>query len=417
MSITTSSPRPRTEPAEAPATSPAPSAPEQTARAARRRDPWLDEARYLVMLLVVTGHALSFLLDASGARGAYTWIYAFHMPVFVLISGYVSRSWAGSPRQVRTLVTGLLIPYVALNVGLDAFRSWLDGDPFAPNLLDPAWTTWFLIALALWRLSTPLWSTLRAPLAVALAVSVVAGLWQVDDVVAVHRVLGLLPFYVAGLCLRPEHLELLRHTAVRVAGAVVLVASLGWVMVGNDAWTMSWLYWRDAYADAPLEAGPMGGVLTRSGLLVLGFLLSAAVLAVTPRRSGRRSEWGTRTMNAYVLHGFVLLALDAAGVFDLAAASGALAVPVVLVGSALLGTALMSAPIDRLVGPVISPRLPWLFREDERREEDRRGAGSRTGDAPSTGGGYVDVASARRRIEERDVVAAARLGEGRRHLW
>ncbi|MFC6150283.1 MULTISPECIES: acyltransferase family protein [Mumia] len=326
------------------------------------RDPLLDNARYWVMLLVVAGHALQYLLEVPAARGTYAWIYSFHMPAFVLVSGYVARRYEGSPKQTRALVTTLVLPYVALNVGLDGFRALLDGKPLDINLLDPAWSTWFLIALVAWRLSTPLWRVVRAPVLVAIAISLVAGLWQVSNVVSIHRILGLLPFYVAGMYLRPEHFAMLRRPVVRVASAVALAATLVWCLVRQDDWLVSWLYWRDAYAQSPLDADPVGGVLTRAGLLVVGFALTAAVLSVVPRREDATTALGRRTMNAYMVHGFVLIALAHFGVFDVLAGLGALAVPIVLVVSALLGTALMSDPVARVVSPLVAPKLSWAFR-------------------------------------------------------
>jgi fucose 4-O-acetylase-like acetyltransferase len=341
----------------------------------KARDPLLDNARYWVMLLVVAGHALQYLMDVPAARGTYAWIYAFHMPAFVLISGYVSRRYEGTPQQTRALVTTLVIPYVALNVGLDGLRAVLDGRPLDVNLLDPARTTWFLIALVAWRLSTPIWRELRAPVVVAVGISLVAGLWQVSNVVSIHRILGLLPFYVAGMCLKPEHFAALRHPAVKVASAVALLASFTWCLSVHERWTVSWLYWRDAYADAPLEADAWGGLVTRAGLLVVGFVLTAAVLSLVPRREDVTSLLGRRTMNAYFVHGFVLIAAAHFGVFDVLASLGWLSVPIVLASAALLGTALMSSVVDRAVGPLLAPNLRWLFRSAPAGDAQRRVGG------------------------------------------
>ncbi|MBW9209333.1 acyltransferase family protein [Mumia sp. zg.B21] len=360
------------------------------------RDPLLDNARYWVMLLVVAGHALQYLLDVPAARGTYAWIYAFHMPAFVLVSGYVSRRYEGSPKQTRALVTTLVVPYIVLNVGLDGFRAVLDGKPLDINLLDPAWSTWFLIALVAWRLSTPLWQVVRAPVLVAIAVSLVAGLWQVSNVVSIHRILGLLPFYVAGMYLRPAHFAFLRRPLVRVVSALALAGTFAWCQLRHEGWYVSWLYWRDAYAESPLEADALGGLTTRAGLLVVGFALTAAVLSVIPRRVDVTTGLGRRTMNAYFLHGFVIIALAHVGAFDLLAELGPYCVPIVLVGAALLGTALMSERVARAVGPLLAPRMEWAFRRPaERPDEPGRSAARGRG------------------VEERDVVAASGLGERR----
>lgn len=77
------------------------------------RYPVLDNARFLLISLVVTGHLLEQLADSGPITAAlYRWIYLFHMPAFVLISGAVSKA-ALTRRRAFALVTGLLLPLVA----------------------------------------------------------------------------------------------------------------------------------------------------------------------------------------------------------------------------------------------------------------------------------------------------------------
>src|SRR5699024_7607197 len=62
------------------------------------RDPAIDNARALLITLVVVGHLLNMISSTSG-EVLYLWIYSFHMPAFVAVSGYLSRSFANKPRQ------------------------------------------------------------------------------------------------------------------------------------------------------------------------------------------------------------------------------------------------------------------------------------------------------------------------------
>ena len=73
----------------------------QTTAPPKERVAYLDNARYWVMLLVVIGHVLTQFTQMDSARGVYVWIYSFHMPFFVLISGYTARNYVGDARQVK----------------------------------------------------------------------------------------------------------------------------------------------------------------------------------------------------------------------------------------------------------------------------------------------------------------------------
>lgn len=116
-----------------------------TAAAGRtRRIPIWDNARAACILLVVLGHAIQRLTyDSDIAQSLYFLIYAFHMPAFALISGYFSRSDPPSRRRMTRLLTDIVVPYVIFEGQAN------------PNLTQPSWTLWFLLALAIFRLVLP----------------------------------------------------------------------------------------------------------------------------------------------------------------------------------------------------------------------------------------------------------------------
>ncbi len=55
------------------------------------RSAWLDNAKGLLMILVIWGHLMEQMIAVSPlAAGTYGAIYLFHMPAFALVSGMVS---------------------------------------------------------------------------------------------------------------------------------------------------------------------------------------------------------------------------------------------------------------------------------------------------------------------------------------
>lgn len=66
--------------------------------ASGQRDAFFDNAKYAAIVLVAVGHAWEPLRDGSRAVSAlYMLVYAFHMPAFIIISGYFSRSFEARP--------------------------------------------------------------------------------------------------------------------------------------------------------------------------------------------------------------------------------------------------------------------------------------------------------------------------------
>ena len=57
------------------------------------RDPYFDNAKLLLIFLVIFGHLIQpFVEDYSQIEDLYYLIYTFHMPGFILISGYFSKN-------------------------------------------------------------------------------------------------------------------------------------------------------------------------------------------------------------------------------------------------------------------------------------------------------------------------------------
>ena len=143
------------------------------AAALKSRDPYFDNARALLIVLVVIGHVIE-MSSSGAARGLYTWIYAFHMPAFILISGYLARNFSATPKQCARLLASVLVPYLIFDVLHSLVGAAVKGElpEFSPGV--PAFTLWFLFALVAWRLMVPLLRVLRRPVLVAVAVSLLS---------------------------------------------------------------------------------------------------------------------------------------------------------------------------------------------------------------------------------------------------
>src|SRR6266545_2379728 len=99
----------------------------------KKRDAFFDNAKYLAIVLVAMGHAWEPLRgDSRAAAALYITVYTFHMPAFIVISGYFSRSFDAGPGRIKRLVTGVAVPYVLFEVAYSLFKRWADDDPSYP---------------------------------------------------------------------------------------------------------------------------------------------------------------------------------------------------------------------------------------------------------------------------------------------
>ena len=336
----------------------------QTTAPPKERVAYLDNARYWVMLLVVIGHVLTQFTQMDSARGVYVWIYSFHMPFFVLISGYTARNYVGDARQVKRIVSTLVVPYLITELALQLITRHYTGEPDPLMILSPQWLAWFLAALFIWRLTTPIWRALRYPITTSIVISLTVGLIEVPNVLALPKVLGFLPFYVVGMHMNRQLFERLSAPAIRVASATILGVALIICYIYSKNWTTDWLLWKQRYDENPLSATPLEGITQRAELLVIGFVLTFAALSLVPRGKSWTTRLGGRTFYCYLLHGYVILLLDLEfDVFDKIDQYGANAVIACIVAAFILANLLMTKPVSQLFKPIFEPKLTGLFRE------------------------------------------------------
>ncbi|MDX6744634.1 acyltransferase family protein [Actinocorallia sp. A-T 12471] len=347
-------------------TVPGPAQAKQTAQAAqtavpKARDPFFDNAKYLAILLVVIGHSIvGMRTTVEAAGGLYTFLHLFHMPLFIVITGYFSRTFSFSRRKAQRLLTNVGVPYVIFEVAYSLWEWHFNHKPTLEiSLLNPIYLTWFLLALFLWRLSTPVWQQIRWPLGVAVGISLLAYTAPLADDLEMHRVFGLAPFYVLGLCLRPEHFEVLRRRWARPVGAAVLAAAFAGSFWVKDRVDYRWFYWRDAHDQ--FGVGNLTGTAMRLAMMVTALVLVAAFLAVVPRGRHWFTGLGAATIFSYLLHGFVIKYAQFQEWDHAAFLQNGFGLVATVVFAVVLGTALCTPPVRKIFRWAVEPRASWAF--------------------------------------------------------
>lgn len=315
--------------------------------------------KFVLIALVVVGHSLVPTLKADSASAAYLFVYMFHMPAFVLISGYLGRNFWHSNAKINKLVDTLLIPYVVVEIGYALLRYGL-GQKWTLTIIDPAWLNWYLVALVLWRISTPIWTRMRQPLLVAVVIYMAAGFSEISGDFSIDRFFGLLPFYVFGLLLKPEHFDLLKPTWVKITSAVVLVGAAGVAILIAPHVPRDPIYFR--YSFKAMDMSWWTGFGVRAAVLVAALIMTAAVLALVPRRETWFSDLGTRTLYAYLLHGVVVVIAKDQGWLSFPWLYGPLGVAAIASSSLALAIVLCLPETRKLFKWLLEPRLVWLYR-------------------------------------------------------
>ena len=115
------------------------------------RDTYFDSLKAFLMIFVILGHSL----DLGGvndrlANSLQYWIYTFHMPLFVFVTGYFTNCQS---KNFKKGILNLLVVYVifqALHIVEDRRM------PEIRDLLCPAFSLWYILSCVWWRLAVRL---------------------------------------------------------------------------------------------------------------------------------------------------------------------------------------------------------------------------------------------------------------------
>ncbi|MGW8748051.1 acyltransferase family protein [Streptomyces sp. NPDC055794] len=374
---------------------------EQTQRPqpGRQRDAFFDNAKYLAIVLVGIGHAWGQILDGNRTvETLYRVLYTFHMPAFIVISGYFSRSFDLSPKRVKRLITGVAVPYLVFEVVYTLHRRFSEDPQSDFSLLDPTYLLWFLCALFVWRLTTPIWQTVRWPLPISLAIAAAASVTpSVGNDLNMQRVLQFLPCFVLGLVLRPEHFQLVRRRSARIAAVPVVAAAVVVAWWSVPRMETGWFYRNEAMTDTGLPW--WSGAIVTLALFGCSVVLTACFFAWVPGRRMWFTALGAGTIYGYLLHGLLVKE----GTYTDWFKQPLLDQPLGEIGLTVLGAAVVTLfctkPVQRALRFVVEPKMDWAFKRDPgaaargRREQEKKTgpADAREATAPSRAGEKVSV--------------------------
>lgn len=168
----------------------------------KQRDISLDSLKGLLIILVVLGHLLGEFGQDSLSYYTRAYIYTFHMPLFVLISGYFTR--IKSTISFYKGIVKILIPLVFFQiVSLCLAYIFFDEIPGLSSLITPYWTLWYLLSLIFWRFIlqfTPK-RLINKPILyifITFVLSLLGGLIDNGRVLSISRTLCFYPYFIIG---------------------------------------------------------------------------------------------------------------------------------------------------------------------------------------------------------------------------
>lgn len=317
--------------------------------------------RFMLIVTVFVGNAIEPLIgNMHGMHSLYLWIFSFHMPLFVLVTGFFAKkSLTGAAgRKVLLQIALQYLIFQSLYSALDVsifHVSNINHSFFAPYLL-----LWFLASHACWRLlmlGMGKWSR-TAQILFAVTAGVAVGYLQLEGVwFSISRTFVYLPFFVIGYHFSFGAFAALYQKYVKMAAAAFSVLLLAVLALLGTGLPHGWLYGSMTYMQ--LDAGEWYAGLYRLAIYFLQLTASLAFLGWVPYKVNRMTDWGRRTLYVFLLHGFIVRLAAISGLYTYI---GGIAGATVLILSAIVLTIMLAQPaVKRMLHPLVEPSVEWMI--------------------------------------------------------
>lgn len=265
-----------------------------------------DILKYVLIFLVVLGHAADYYTGTSETmRSLFFFIYIFHMPVFIFVSGLFAKRTVNEKRFDKML--GYIIIYVVLKLYPFCYRT-LMGETIRINFFAESGVPWFMLALFWFNLITII--TRKVPKAAVFSVSIAAACIvgyfpEIGDFLALSRVFVYFPFFYLGYCLDRQKIEdFCEGKTKKIAASVILVLIAVFVFVQGDGiyWLRPLLTGRNPFSK--LGEYEQFGCLIRLAYYLAVSLVGCCLIIVMPKKThfGLCEKFGQRTLAVYGLH-------------------------------------------------------------------------------------------------------------------
>ncbi|MEI5906654.1 acyltransferase family protein [Bacillus spongiae] len=281
-----------------------------------RKDIKLSNMKGMLVFLVVFGHFIE--LNKENYYQIFVFIYTFHMPLFVFISGFLAK------RMKVKKVINLIILYIIFQTACN-FYFFLTGDSqlFKFNYDKPIFHLWYLVSMVFWYILAGIVGRLKlnnsGKILLLMFIIIISffSRWYTDAIVdfmrefypnfssytfSYQRTITFSPFFFAGLFMSREMLKQLYTTISTNKAKALLVVTAATVFLINEIIpNMEWLY-KGSYGTYRFLAEDQSYLLK----MILHFALSAwiclLILNVINEKKSIFTKWGDNSLGIFLMH-------------------------------------------------------------------------------------------------------------------
>jgi len=261
-----------------------------------------DNLKFILITLVVAGHFADQLTDYSSIYSSiYLFIYAFHMPLFIFISGYFHSDRNTTKKVLFYTSLGFLYKIVSFLIDR------LNGDSqYIFNLLADSGLAWFMFVLAIYTFALSLLKDQNKKFILIGSIILACFIGydkSIGDFLYLSRAIIFFPFYLLGTMIKSfDILEFKRKYPLLKVVALLIFIAWGILCITkvNTLYGLRYMFsGRHPFPDGIITYGPIIRLACYIISAVLGLSL---ILLATSKKIKWISNFGKNTINVYFWH-------------------------------------------------------------------------------------------------------------------
>lgn len=277
-----------------------------------KRDMRVDNVRGVLIILVVIGHFLLPLYQTRLINNITYLIYSFHMPCFIMISGFYAKSLYKNGSFRWGKVVQLLWLYFVFKMLVNITEGMLEGYiPLFPDFVRESGAPWYLMALTFWYATVPIVKNFRVYpmnvlfLGLIILISTFIKYYvSPGSFLSLDRTISFAPFFYIGYFYSQENLDVyLASKGRRIIDAVGIISAAAVFFLMYDLLMIYNLvvygadyirYHESIYTQAWLINIVWYIMAFCMSMTLIGLMLNRKMLILT--------TLGQRTLQIYILH-------------------------------------------------------------------------------------------------------------------
>jgi len=265
----------------------------------KERNYLFDNLKVLLIFLVVFGHSLEKYIDNDTfLRSIYFFIFMFHMPLFIYISGYFSKN---IEKCRKNAIKDLLIPFIFFNI-----IWYLSVGNFKFPIYYAGWTLWYLLSLFIWRFFLKDIIKVKWALCLSIIVGLLIGIADKHiDFLSFTRMFAFLPFFLLGYYSKDSFIKKIKsYSKVISIVGLLSIGVFAFVIAQYQIIDYRFLYMFQSYNS--FGFGIVQGMLLRILFYTLAILISVFLINLAPSGKLNLSKIGSNTLIIYLGHIYII---------------------------------------------------------------------------------------------------------------